>query len=69
MLISVAGCSSNQQVLILHDELGVLGETKAPVWVEETLEIFAFMQAAEESKIRGGISVDMESVKQAAQNI
>ncbi len=33
-----------------------------PVAHEETLEIFAFMQAAEESKIKGGISVDLESV-------
>lgn len=33
-----------------------------PVPHEETLEIFAFMQAAEESKIKKGISVDLESV-------
>lgn len=33
-----------------------------PVPIEETLEIFAFMQAAEESKNRGGISVDIGSV-------
>jgi hypothetical protein len=37
-----------------------------PVPVEETLEIFAFMQAAEESKHKGGISVDIESVVEKA---
>ena len=37
---------------------------KAPIPIEETLEIFAFMQAAEESKERGGISIDIESVIQ-----
>jgi len=39
---------------------------KAPIPIEETLEIFAFMQAAEESKLRGGISVNIESVVQKA---
>ena len=38
----------------------------APVSHEETLEIFAFMQAAEESKLKGGISVTIESVVQKA---
>jgi len=37
-----------------------------PVPIEETLEIFAFMQAAEESKNKGGISVEIESVVQKA---
>ena len=37
-----------------------------PVSSNETLEIFAFMQAADESKIKGGISVDIESVIQKA---
>lgn len=37
-----------------------------PVTAEETLEIFAFMQAAEESKMKGGISIDIESVMQKA---
>lgn len=39
---------------------------KAPIPIEETLEIFAFMQAAEVSKERGGIPVDLESVIQKA---
>lgn len=39
-----------------------------PVSAEETLEIFAFMQAAEESKLQGGISVDIETVVQNAIN-
>lgn len=33
-----------------------------PVPVKETLEIFAFMQAAEESKELGGITIDLKSV-------
>ena len=37
-----------------------------PVSHEETLEIFAFMQAAEESKEKGGISVEIASVVQKA---
>jgi predicted dehydrogenase len=38
-----------------------------PVTADETLEIFAFMQAADESKAKGGIWVDMASVKQKAE--
>ena len=37
-----------------------------PVSHEETLEIFAFMQAAEESKKLGGKSVSLESVMESA---
>ena len=37
-----------------------------PVSTDETLEIFAFMQAAEESKLRGGISIEINSVMQKA---
>jgi predicted dehydrogenase len=37
-----------------------------PVRPEETLEIFAFMQAAEESKLKGGASVEVEKVMQEA---
>ena len=33
---------------------------------DETLEIFAFMQAADESKAKGGIPVDMVSLMQKA---
>jgi predicted dehydrogenase len=35
---------------------------KAPVSAEETIEIFAFMEAADESKRRGGEPVTLESV-------
>lgn len=37
-----------------------------PVKPEETLDIFAFMQAAEESKLKGGVPVDIEKVRQKA---
>jgi predicted dehydrogenase len=39
---------------------------EVPVSAEETLEIFAFMQAADESKIRGGVPIDIASVMQQA---
>jgi hypothetical protein len=35
---------------------------KAPVSAEETLEIYAFMEAADESKRQGGRPVTLESV-------
>lgn len=37
-----------------------------PVSAEETIEIFAFMTAAEESKYKGGIAVETESVMKKA---
>jgi hypothetical protein len=37
-----------------------------PVQSEETIEIFAFMTAAEESKLNGGVSVSIEKVMQQA---
>lgn len=40
---------------------------KAPVSPEETLEIFAFMEAADESKRQGGKPVTLESVMAKAQ--
>ena len=39
-----------------------------PVSTAETLEIFAFMHAAEESKLQGGVSVDIESVVKKAKS-
>ena len=39
---------------------------KAPVLAEESLEIFAFMEAADESKRRGGVSVSVAEVLHAA---
>jgi hypothetical protein len=47
----------------LVDEIAKFFVTgKAPVSPEETLEIFAFMEAADESKRRGGETVSIESV-------
>jgi predicted dehydrogenase len=37
-----------------------------PISIDETLEIFAFMQAADESKLKGGILVNIDSVVQNA---
>ncbi len=39
---------------------------KVPVTGEETLEVLAFMEAADESKLKGGIPVDLETVVQRA---
>lgn len=39
---------------------------KAPVSPEETLQIFAFMEAADKSKQQGGVAVTLESVMQSA---
>jgi predicted dehydrogenase len=39
---------------------------KAPVTPEETIDVFAFMEAADESKRQGGKSVTIESVLQKA---
>lgn len=39
---------------------------RAPVSAEETLEIFAFMDAADESKAKGGASVTLEDMMQQA---
>jgi predicted dehydrogenase len=39
---------------------------KSPVDPEETLDIYAFMQAAEESKLKGGVPVDVQKVVQKA---
>ena len=38
----------------------------APVPIEETLELFAFMEAADESKRRGGAEVKLSEVVEAA---
>jgi predicted dehydrogenase len=39
----------------------------APVTAEETIEIFTFMEAAEVSKQRGGIAVEMQEILNKAQ--
>jgi predicted dehydrogenase len=39
---------------------------KPPIPIEETLEIFAFMQAAEVSKEQGGITIDIDTVVKEA---
>ena len=41
---------------------------KPPVDVNETLEIYAFMEAADESKRRGGVPVKVADVLKAAQS-
>jgi len=38
-----------------------------PVSPEETLEEFAFMEAADESKLKGGVPVNLETIIQRAE--
>ena len=40
----------------------------SPVSPEETIEIFTFMEAADESKRRNGIAVNLEEIRQKAQS-
>lgn len=48
-------------------EIGRFFKTgKTPVSAEETIEIFAFMEAADESRRRGGVPVALEDVLQKA---
>ena len=39
-----------------------------PVSAEETLEIIAFMEAADESKLKGGIPVDLQTIMGRGKN-
>ncbi|ADB36668.1 Gfo/Idh/MocA family protein [Spirosoma linguale] len=47
---------------LLQDIITYYETGKVPVTPEETIEIFAFMEAADESKRRGGAAVTLESV-------
>ncbi len=47
---------------MLHEVVQFFRTGKAPVPLEETIEIYAFMEAADESKRRGGIPVEVEEV-------
>ncbi|MGA0557607.1 Gfo/Idh/MocA family protein [Larkinella sp. VNQ87] len=52
---------------LLKDIIQYFETGETPVKPEETLEIFAFMEAADESKRRGGAAVTLESVMKKAQ--
>jgi predicted dehydrogenase len=59
-IVSVQGYGGYEPLLV---EIGRFFRTgKPPVSAKETLEIFAFMEAADESKRRGGALVTLESV-------
>lgn len=47
---------------LLKDIIRYFETGEVPVTSEETIEIFAFMEAADESKRRGGVAVTLESV-------
>lgn len=51
---------------LLEEIIKFFDTGEAPVNPEETLEIFAFMEAAEESKRQGGETVSLESVLESA---
>jgi len=64
--IAVLGKYSGYNALLL--EIVKFFQTGiVPVSPEETIEIFSFMAAADESKIRGGVSVEISAVMQNAQ--
>lgn len=47
---------------MLHEVVRFFRTGKAPVSLEETIEIFAFMEAADESKRQGGVPVELDAV-------
>lgn len=51
---------------LLYDAVKMFRTGKAPVSAEETLEIYAFMEAADESKRRGGAEVTLKEVMEKA---
>ena len=51
---------------LLREIAGFFKTGVAPVSEEETLEIYAFMEAADESRRRGGVSVKLEEVLEKA---
>jgi len=60
---AVAPAGSYEGYNPLVEEIARFFKTgKAPVSAEETIEIFAFMEAADESKRQGGAAVTLESV-------
>ena len=63
--ISEAGKYEGYEPLV-HEILKFFRSGIAPISASETIEIFAFMAAAEESKNRGGDSVSLSEVMEAA---
>lgn len=59
--IAAAGKGGGYEELC-REIAGFFRSRKPPVSAEETLEIFAFMEAADESKRRGGVPVRLEEV-------
>jgi predicted dehydrogenase len=51
---------------LLEKIIGFFRTGIAPVRPEETLEIVAFMEAADESRSKGGVAVDLEAMMQRA---
>jgi hypothetical protein len=47
---------------MLHEVVQFFRTGKAPVSLEETIEIYAFMEAADESKRQGGVPVELDAV-------
>ena len=51
---------------LLREITGFFKTGVAPVSEEETLEVYAFMEAADESKRKGGVSVSLAAVLEKA---
>ncbi len=60
------GCATDVYEPLVSEIARFFKTGKPPVSAEETLEIFAFMEAADQSKRRGGCPVSLESVLQEA---
>lgn len=54
--------------LLLIEIIGFFKTGKPPVSRKETLDILAFMEAADESKMKGGVPVSLASVMKRAEN-
>ena len=73
---SIFGTKSQQQISLPADYEGLVIEIvkffrtrQPPISEAETIEIFAFIEAADESKRHGGVPVTLESVMAAAMKV
>jgi len=60
------GCAIDVYRPLVGDIAGFFNSGKPPVSPEETLEIYAFMEAAHQSKRQGGSPVSLEGVLEEA---
>ena len=73
---SIFGTKTQQQISLPADYQGLVIEIatffktrQPPISEDETIEIFAFIEAADESKRQGGVPVTLASVMEAAGSV